>query len=196
MNKKFFVFHKSDIVRKGLAEILKTYFNAEIISSATHNELPVFYQISDCLMLIFSDNDNIVMLKPKISELSKHNQVILIKLCNNDNEANDENSLSINQNTTTIYNFVSDIIKNAEQIIKDNENSDLSKREKDVLRLVALGNSNKEIAEKLFISIHTVVTHRKNITEKLGIKSISGLTIYAVINKIIDTENLNIENLI
>ncbi|NJO92945.1 MAG: hypothetical protein HC831_31265, partial [Chloroflexia bacterium] len=49
---------------------------------------------------------------------------------------------------------------------------------------------------KLFISIHTVISHRKNITEKLGIKSISGLTVYAVLNKLIDTESINPEQLI
>lgn len=62
----------------------------------------------------------------------------------------------------------------------------ISSRERDVLKLVASGNSNKQIAAKLFISIHTVITHRKNITMKLGIKSISGLTLYAIINNIID----------
>jgi len=62
----------------------------------------------------------------------------------------------------------------------------LSDRECEVLRLVALGNSNKQIAEKLFLSIHTVITHRKNITGKLGVKSISGLTLYASINNMID----------
>lgn len=64
-------------------------------------------------------------------------------------------------------------------------NEELSAREKDVLKLVALGMTNKEIADKLFISTHTVITHRKNLTAKLGIKTIAGLTVYAVINKLI-----------
>ena len=62
----------------------------------------------------------------------------------------------------------------------------ISSREREILKLVASGNSNKQIAAKLFISIHTVITHRKNITMKLGVKSISGLTLYAIINNIID----------
>lgn len=61
----------------------------------------------------------------------------------------------------------------------------LSNREVDVLKAVAIGLSNKEIAEKLFISINTVVTHRKNITDKLGIKTIAGLTVYALMNNFI-----------
>ena len=56
----------------------------------------------------------------------------------------------------------------------------LSAREIEVLVLITKGLINKEIADKLNISLTTVITHRKNITEKLGIKSVSGLTIYAV----------------
>lgn len=61
----------------------------------------------------------------------------------------------------------------------------ISDREKDVLRLVAVGLTNKEIGDKLFISSHTVITHRKNISAKLGIKTIAGLTMYALINHLI-----------
>ncbi|OYT15287.1 MAG: hypothetical protein B7C24_13760 [Bacteroidetes bacterium 4572_77] len=66
----------------------------------------------------------------------------------------------------------------------------LSDREMDVLRDVALGKTNKEIADDLFISSHTVITHRKNITRKLGIKTVSGLTVYAILNKIIQMEEI------
>jgi len=66
----------------------------------------------------------------------------------------------------------------------DSEN--ISDRETDVLRLVALGFTNNEISDRLFISVHTVMTHRKNITRKLGIKTVSGLTVYAILNKIIE----------
>jgi len=62
----------------------------------------------------------------------------------------------------------------------------LSDREIEVLKLVATGFSNKQISEKLFISIHTVISHRKHITIKLGVKSISGLTFYAILNDLIE----------
>ena len=63
------------------------------------------------------------------------------------------------------------------------ENSkDLSSRETDVLQLIVKGITNKEIADKLNISLNTVLTHRKNITAKLGIKTVSGLTFYAIMN--------------
>jgi len=64
------------------------------------------------------------------------------------------------------------------------EQDELSERETDVLVLLVKGLSNKEIADKLNISVHTVITHRKNIIEKTGIKSLPGLTIYAISKKI------------
>lgn len=66
----------------------------------------------------------------------------------------------------------------------------LTDREIDVLRHVALGMSNKEMADKLFISTNTVITHRKNITDKLGIKTIPGLTVYAIMNNIINPDEV------
>lgn len=58
----------------------------------------------------------------------------------------------------------------------------LSQREIDVLSLVAKGHINKEIADELSISLNTVLTHRKNITAKLGIRSVSGLAFYAIMH--------------
>lgn len=68
----------------------------------------------------------------------------------------------------------------------ENSTGQLSVRETEILQRVARGLSNKEISDKLFISIHTVITHRKHITAKLGIKSISGLTLYASLNNLVD----------
>ncbi len=72
------------------------------------------------------------------------------------------------------------------------QSNELSQREIDVLRLVAMGYINKEIADKLNISINTILTHRKNISAKLGIKSVSGLGIYAVMNGIISESDLKL----
>ena len=66
----------------------------------------------------------------------------------------------------------------------------MTMREIEVLSLVARGFINKEIADKLHISLTTVITHRKNITEKLGIKTISGLTIYAVMRGYVEADSI------
>ena len=67
-----------------------------------------------------------------------------------------------------------------------NESYELSDRETEVLLLVAQGCSSKEIADRLNISIHTVNTHRKNITHKTGIKSVAGLAVYAILHNLIN----------
>lgn len=71
------------------------------------------------------------------------------------------------------------------------ETEELSDREKDVLVQVVRGLSNKEIADVLFISTHTVISHRKNIARKLNIHSTAGLTIYAIVNKLVDINSLD-----
>lgn len=72
------------------------------------------------------------------------------------------------------------------------DSHDLSERERDVLILVAQGMANKEIADRLNISIHTVMSHRKNITHKTGIKSVAGLTVYALLNNLLDQSDVTL----
>ena len=74
-----------------------------------------------------------------------------------------------------------------EQAVNDKaEQESLTGREKDVLKLVAEGNSNKEIARTLDISVRTVETHRQNIKNKLDIHTAAGLTRYAIDNNLVD----------
>lgn len=73
-----------------------------------------------------------------------------------------------------------------------NEQEALSQREKEIIICVVKGMSNKAIAETLFLSIHTVITHRRNIARKLQIHSPAGLTIYAIANKLISLEEVKI----
>ena len=69
--------------------------------------------------------------------------------------------------------------------------SQLSEREKDIIRCVARGKASKEIANELCISVHTVSTHRRNINSKLGIHSSAGLAIYAIINNLVDIKEVS-----
>lgn len=66
----------------------------------------------------------------------------------------------------------------------------LSNRELEVLSLIVQGNINKEIADKLNIGLATVITHRRNIMDKLGMKSVSALTIYAVMHGYVDINDI------
>lgn len=80
----------------------------------------------------------------------------------------------------------------AGEIVKNEPENVLSDREKEVVACVVRGMSNKEIAEQLFISANTVLTHRKNIFRKLDIHSVSGLTIYAIVNGIVKLEEVKL----
>ncbi len=70
------------------------------------------------------------------------------------------------------------------------EGDNLTDREKEILVCVAKGMLNKEIADRFKLSIHTVISHRKNITRKTGIKSVAGLTVYALLNNLIDMNTI------
>ena len=70
------------------------------------------------------------------------------------------------------------------------DGEELSAREKEILVCVAKGMLNKEIADHFNISIYTVITHRKNITRKTGIKTVAGLTVYALLNNLIDMNSM------
>jgi len=69
-------------------------------------------------------------------------------------------------------------------------NYELTKRETAVLVQLAQGKTNKEIADALNVSVHTVISHRKNISHKTGIKSVAGLTVYAMLNNLVDESAL------
>lgn len=74
---------------------------------------------------------------------------------------------------------------------EETENQEtLSQREKEIVVCVVKGMTNKEIAENLFLSIHTVITHRRNISKKLQIHSAAGLTIYAIVNKLVELSDV------
>lgn len=110
----------------------------------------------------------------------------------------DQHILNLFDSVITVIDSPSQITDSLEKLLNSRDSAEkemqtgtLSDRETEVLKLLVTGNSNKEIADKLFISPHTVITHRKNISQKTGIKSVSGLTIYAVVNNIIGLDKLN-----
>ncbi len=77
---------------------------------------------------------------------------------------------------------------------EDSPIDDLTDREREIIVCVAKGLSNKEIANKLFLSVHTVATHRRNIASKLDIHSPSGLTIFAIVNNLIDLKDVKLQS--
>ena len=107
-----------------------------------------------------------------------------VVLSHDHNSNDDFMTLCVSDNESDIINAINALLAGDHEDEKRTA-STLSQREIDVLKLIAAGKINKEIAQELNISINTVLSHRKNITAKLGIKSISGLTFYAMMNGIV-----------
>ena len=109
---------------------------------------------------------------------------------------NDEETLRQFDETISLYDEPTTIIRKLRTAVEGRQESakgegeELSAREKEILVCVAKGMLNKEIADQFNISIYTVITHRKNITRKTGIKTVAGLTVYALLNNLIDMNSV------
>ncbi|OJV44915.1 MAG: hypothetical protein BGO29_08335 [Bacteroidales bacterium 36-12] len=82
------------------------------------------------------------------------------------------------------------LLFNNEENTNTEKTESLTDREIEILSSVVKGLTNKEIAQKLFLSTHTVISHRRNITRKLEIHSTAGLTIYAIVNKLVSLDEI------
>lgn len=198
-NTKFIIIHSSDIYRKGLNAVVEgLYFSDSICLSSIHDLSDEHIQFKDQVVLIikpdlyYKDREYI---DSRIKTQSKVFKFAAAFFEDGIEYEEFDEIIYLHDSSEKIFSKLSKVIGGRDENNID-KSSTLSQREKDVLHEVALGYSNKEIADRLFISIHTVITHRKNITEKLGIKSISGLTVYAIMNGIIDTHNINQKDLL
>lgn len=200
MHNKIIVIHPAEIIRQGLHGIIKSLFDLDATLLCHVDELKSYRGINNTTILFLLDPglnpDHFI---DDIDDFKNTNSVkiVLLKESIGKDLAKDncDGLLPINASKSTIFNLL-DPYLNQNSEPKKSTATDLTEREIDVLKEVALGKTNKDIAEELFISFHTVISHRKNITEKLGIKSISGLTVYAILNKLIDTNTLDPESLI
>ena len=99
----------------------------------------------------------------------------------------DHAALKSYDDAISVYDKLARLVSEPE---RDKRHESLSGREKEVIACVVQGMTNKQIADKLFISTHTVITHRRNISAKLGIHSPAGLTIYAIVNKLVELDDI------
>jgi two-component system response regulator NreC len=185
---------RSQLVRSGITGILyQSGFPLNLHEISTFEKLKTTLQKEYAQLIIISksllkDYQN----QPERPKLLKRKNCCVILI----NDLPGEKSIFVDYDAVIEYSDAERIIhRKIDQYLqllarpgKLLESNELSIREKEVLKCVALGMTNKEIAEKLFISAHTVITHRKNITAKLGIKTIAGLTVYAVINRLITAD--------
>lgn len=184
---------ESIIEYEGLQQILKSTNPYSTTEHSQTVEEAVDYLTAHPQTIIVVSSACLNKVSEKVTEvIPKYRDSIWILLINS---AFDIDMLSFFVRTIDINSSFEDI---SHKISKDKEEeinsegggNELSEREIEVLKTIALGRSNKEIAEQLCISIHTVMTHRKNIIHKIGIKSQAGLTIYALSKKLIDLESV------
>lgn len=108
----------------------------------------------------------------------------------------DETILKNYDDTISLYDSVEQLTAKLEKLFSaesedtSDETNSLSSREKEIVVAVVKGLTNKEIAEQLFLSTHTVISHRRNIARKLEIHSTAGLTIYAIVNKLVELDEI------
>lgn len=182
----FIIVEESFLIREGLKKILSYFPEVDKIT-----ELENVMQIKR-----IQDTKSSIYI---INSLFTDGSFLKNKKIDNERVIEIENSSTISSNNEfiKIYEKKEEIIEKISKLLqkipgKNNENNnELSVREKDVLKQIVLGKTNKEIGETLFISPHTVITHRKNIVRKLDIKTVPGLTVYAILNRIISIENTN-----
>ncbi|WP_319481447.1 response regulator transcription factor [uncultured Draconibacterium sp.] len=189
---KILIIEPSVIIREGIAAILQQMKDSVELSFAE--------TLEEALNFGQSDQFKIVIINPVTLNNSKKNLNNLLTLYNKTNVVglisnhydrtlydNFADNIFITDRYETITQIISKHFKTTPAVNNDIDNT-LSEREIDVLKLLATGKSNKEIAEQLFISIHTVISHRKNISTKIGVKSTVALVIYAVANGLIDVD--------
>lgn len=178
----------SEIVATGIAAIIDR--NPEFKVARTLNN-PSYYNSNDSSTDIIIINPAVIDYNERLDIRSYfgNSDVAIVALTHSNYE---ESVLRQYDDCIGIYDNASRIIQKLKNAIEEsrqapkNDVNELSSREKDILAAVAKGLTNKEIADTFNISIYTVISHRRNISQKLGINSIPGLTVYAIMNKLID----------
>jgi DNA-binding NarL/FixJ family response regulator len=195
--KTIVVVEKSFVIRKGLLVVLNQMTQiGKIIEldeeAIIHNRLSMY-------------NPDIVIINPQligsiqkknlrdVLSISKKTQVVALVYSFIDEQMLNQYDMVIRIDDTKdkIEGSFNKLRKLESEVI-DDENRELSDREKEILVGVVKGLINKEIAEVNNISINTVITHRRNIARKLDIHSPAGLTVYAILNKLINIDDLKL----
>lgn len=190
------VISQSDLVLTGLFEILKGSLASEIVLLHRGDELIDYQAMSGSVLIIATTEE-----QEKSSSLMRQilvsaQQIHFMTLHLDADPGYSNQTINLFDAPTLICYKVNEILNSFLSDQNKDTDTELTKREIEVLRMVTKGHSNKEIADRLFVSIHTVISHRKNISEKTGIKSASGLTMYAILKKIIDMNEIDTADLI
>jgi DNA-binding NarL/FixJ family response regulator len=144
-------------------------------------------------------NPDILIINPSalgtvsLSQIKKEANNSELKCIALQNSLCDHSALKAYDEVISIYDSAEQISDKLTRMMTDPEldkrHESLTLREKEIIICIIKGMTNKQIAENLFLSTHTVISHRRNIAAKLQIHSTAGLTIYAIVNKLVELEN-------
>lgn len=188
------IIEPSPIVVEGLSNLL--------LKSGQHYQVYKIDDLEEATMTVTNYNIDLIIVNPSQIQnrarlyksikknLPAHWVALVYSFFSNELLALFDGAIRVTDKTDDIIQTINRLT--GTDLVDENQQQEtLSERETEVLVQLVNGLSNKEIADKLNISIHTVISHRKNISQKTGIKSQSGLTIYALSNKIISLENIS-----
>jgi DNA-binding NarL/FixJ family response regulator len=184
----------SELIRKGLIALLKQLprVKIQITEIATIEDLTVQLKTHPIDLLFINPSYWGVEIGKKIRNGTQNNAFKIIALVYNpfDNGllSQYDDVFSIFDTPHKLEKIVATLQKKEGELTS--RHHALSTREQEIIVCIVKGMTNKEIAEKLFLSSHTIITHRRNITKKLQIHSSAGLTIYAIVNKLVRLEDI------
>ena len=191
--KTVIIVERSYLMQAGLESMLMEIPGLMMVKTFAGDEVNLAGHIrkqqADVLILnpLALKDDPIVFLR----KLEQAGKMVVFGLMEKDTPANLRSHfshiLNVSDSKFDLQNEIRSILRS--DVRPDNQNL-LSKREVTILKQVVLGLTNQEIADRLFLSIHTVMTHRKNINRKLGIKTVSGLTVYALMNRLVSMDEV------
>lgn len=178
----------SDIIKSGISAILKSipdihvnilYWTENDIQNGIPAKKPSLI-IADSLLLNGDSITSIRNIAPETRIITMSTGLLPQAIAKNYDAI-----ISIYDNTESISNTIKQCL-----ITDENGTKELTPREKDVVIGIVKGLSNKEMALKMNVSVNTVMTHRRNIASKLQIHSAAGLTIYAIVSKLVRIEDV------
>ena len=188
------IISKSFIITKALLEIIPDYFHKiEYIDKCEDFDILLNKIEKQNFTIIFIDEIYLKKFQFFLDKTKGKAIVIPIVLDDSIENSNLQFTIKINDSKQTINRTFAKLVEHTKTIIQEPLlEKELTNRESIILQMIAKGFTSKQIGDKLGISTQTVSSHRKNISSKLEIKTVSGLTVYAILNNLISVDEANL----